>query len=106
MNDSETQAWRENVVITLAEIKAQLGRLASDRESEKETMLRVTTELHSEDRRILERLDRHIEWNDTEHEKTRDKSNKTEGRVNFFAGVILTLQFLVSISVAVVALFM
>lgn len=104
MNDSETQAWRENVAITLAEIKAQLGRLASDRESEKETMLRVTTELHAEDRRILERLDRHIEWNDTEHEKNRDKVTKISGRVNFFTGVILTLQFIVTLSVGVIAL--
>lgn len=104
MNDNETQAWRENVAVTLAEIKAQLGRLASDRESEKETMLRVTTELHAEDRRAQERLDSHVSWNDEEHEKTRNRINKIESRVNFFAGVLLTLQFIVSLSVGVIAL--
>lgn len=104
MNDSETQAWRESVAVSLAEIKAQLGRLASDRESEKETMLRVTTELHAEDRRHQERLDEHVKWNDTEHEKNRDKINKIAGRVNFFTGVILTLQFIVTLAVGVIAM--
>lgn len=104
MNDSETQAWRENVAATLADIKAQLGRLASDRESEKEAMLRVTTELHAEDRRAQERHERHVEWNDIEHEKTREKVSKISGRVNFFTGVILTLQFIVTLSVGVIAL--
>lgn len=104
MNDSETQAWRESVAVALADIKAQLGRLASDRESEKETMLRVTTELHAEDRRHQERLDKHVEWNDTEHEKSREKINKISGRVNFFTGVILTLQFIVTLAVGVIAL--
>lgn len=103
MNDSETQAWRENVAATLADIKAQLGRLASDRESEKETMLRVTTELHAEDRRHQERLDKHVGWNDAEHEKSREKINKISGRVNFFTGVILTLQFIVTLAVGVIA---
>lgn len=105
MNDSETQAWRESVVATLADIKAQLGRIASDRESEKETLVRVTTELHAEDRRHQERLDKHVEWNDLEHEKTREKVNKISGRVNFFTGVIITLQFIVTLAVAVIALF-
>lgn len=105
MNDSETQAWRESVVATLADIKAQLGRIAYDRESEKETVIRVTTELHAEDRRHQERLDRHVEWNDTEHEKTREKVNKIDGRVHFFAGVLLTLQFLVTVAVGVIAIF-
>lgn len=104
MNDSETQAWRENVVATLADIKAQLGRLASDRESEKEAVIRATTELHAEDRRAAERFERHVAWNNGEHEKMRDVANKTNGRVSFFTGVILTLQFIVTVAVAVLAL--
>ena len=104
MIDSETQSWRENVVATLADIKAQLGRLASDRESEKETMIRVTRELHEEDRRAQERHDKHVTWNDAEHEKLHEKANKISSRQSFTLGVMLTVQFLLTLAVGGVAL--
>lgn len=104
MIDIDTQAWRENVVATLAEIKAQLGRLASDRESEKETLIRVTQELHAEDRRAHERHDKHVAWNDQEHEKLHEKANKISSRQSFTFGVMITVQFLLTLAVGVVAL--
>lgn len=91
--DTDTQSWRENVVGSLAEIKSQLARLASDRESEKDTLIRVTRELHDEDRRQTDRLQSHVEWNDREHAALHEKYNKVSGRMIFFTGVFLTLQF-------------
>lgn len=105
MMDADTLSWRESVVGSLADIKAQLGRLASDRESEKETIIRLTTRLDGEDRRNVERLDKHVEWNDAEHGKLHERINKIDTKVTFGAGVLLTLQFLVTIAVAVVAIF-
>lgn len=104
MIDTDTQAWRENVVGTLAEIKSQLGRLASDRESEKETLLRVTAELHAEDRRAHERYDKHVAWNDQEHEKLHEKVNKVSHRQSFTTGAMLTVQFVLTLAVGVIAL--
>lgn len=103
---SDPQAWRDHVVGSLADIKAQLGRLASDRESEKETLIRVTAELHAEDRRHAEKLADHVRWNDEQHEVLHEKHNKIAGRTNFFMGVGITLQFIVTVAVAVIAMFM
>jgi len=93
MIDTDTQAWRENVVGSLADIKAQLGRLASDRESEKETLIRVTTQLHAEDRRNAERLDAHVKWNDEQHGKLHDKVNSLTWKFYFGAGMVAMAQF-------------
>jgi hypothetical protein len=90
----DTQSWRERVAGDLAHIKAQLGRLASDRESEKETVIRVTQELKAEDRRNAEHLERHIEWNDVENGKLHEKLNALAWKFWFAAGVFAALQFL------------
>lgn len=104
MIDTDTIAWREGVIGTLADIKAQLSRLASDRESEKETLVRVTQELHAEDRRQFERHERHVAWNDGEHEKIHEKVNKVSHRQSFTTGVMLTVQFILTLAVGVIAL--
>lgn len=101
----EDQAWRENVVASLADIKAQLGRLASDRESEKETLIRTTTRLQDEDRRLADRLDSHVKWNDGAHGDIYERMNKIDTKVTFGAGVIVTVQFLITIAIGFVALF-
>lgn len=91
--EHDAQKWRESVVGTLAKIESQLGRMASDRESEKATLQRATQRLDEEDRRHTERLERHVEWNDAEHEKFNEKHNKLAGRMTFFMGAITALQF-------------
>lgn len=63
MNDQDTYHWREGVGISLAEIKAQLGRLASDRESEKESILRVVIDLKDRDDQIERRLQKQLDAN-------------------------------------------
>lgn len=97
--------WRENVAISLAEIKTQLARLAADRESEKDAVIRATAVLAAEDRRNADKLDEHVEWNDEEHAKLAEKISKVSHRQSLITGVLLTIQFILTLAVGVLAIF-
>lgn len=88
----DTQAWRADVTADLRVIKAQLGRIASDRESEKGTMLRLEADLKGEDRRNAEKFDEHVDWNNGELGKLHEKVNKLTFKFWFAAGVYAALQ--------------
>lgn len=93
MSENDTQ-WRDHVITSLAKIEVQLGRLTSDRESEKETLIRVTTQLHTEDKANAEKLHAHVKWNDEEHKELHDKVNGLSLKFWFAAGVFAALQLL------------
>lgn len=97
--------WRIELAATLSDIKAQLGRLASDRESEKGTMLRLSERLDAEDRLNAEKLARHVEWNNIEHKQQQESHHKLSGKVSFISGVGITLHVLLTLAVGVIALF-
>jgi len=101
----EDFAWRENVVASLAEIKTQLVRLAADRESEKDAIVRATAALAAEDRRNVDKLEEHVEWNDQAHAELNEKISKVSHRQSFITGVILTIQFILTLAVGVLAIF-
>lgn len=98
------QAWREGVVASLAKIETQLSRIASDRESEKETINRLSQDLRAADLRAVEKLDKHIEWNDEAHEDLHEKINKVSHRVSLITGAGLTIQFILTLAVGAIAL--
>lgn len=61
MDERETLRWRTSVEVSLAQIKDQIGRLVSDRESEKESQLRVEAHLRECDRESEARLQKQID---------------------------------------------
>lgn len=69
MNEHETQQWREGVVISLTQIKTQLSRAAADRESEKETLLRITAELRARDDEVEKRLQKQLDEHRADDER-------------------------------------
>lgn len=91
--DKEDYAWRDGVVSSLGEIKGQLLQLATERSTAKETA-----------DRLAERMDKHVEWNDDAHAELHQKVDKVSHKVSLFTGVIMTLQFILTLAVGVLAL--
>lgn len=61
LSEAGTIVWREQVMVSLAEIKLQIARLVSDRESEKDSQLRVEAHLRECDRESEARLQKQID---------------------------------------------
>lgn len=104
MNEVETNQWRERVIVSLAEIQTQQRRAAADRESEKETVLRLERALRAEDRELIKKIDDHSAADLVSFNAMNTKLEKISSRVLMIVGGIIAAQGIATLALAAVAL--
>lgn len=95
MNENETNLWRESVVISLTKIEIQLARLAADRESEKDALLRVTADLRERDtaieQRLQKQLDEHRDYDDRRFTDADKYARNIAAKVYMGSGILAAI---------------
>lgn len=107
--------WRADVSVSLGEIKAQMLRIASDRESEKGTMRRMEEHFRKEDQRVIEACGRqhdilaqeikaHAKADADRNDKLGEKVLNIDRRLTLIVGMGTGIQMLIVLAAAAMKL--
>ncbi len=101
--DSVTQEWRDGVNVALTEIKFQVGRLASDRESEKDTIERLATKFTEDSREIAKEVKIHTAEDNVRFTEQALIIAKAGSKISMVVGIGIGIQAAFGILAAVIA---
>ncbi len=102
--DPITQEWRDGVNNQLTEIKGQIGRLVSDRESEKETIERLARTFTEDSKEIARDIKTHTVEDNTRFAEQALTISRAGNKVSLIVGIGVGVQAAFGTLAAVVAI--
>lgn len=96
--------WRQGVAVSLTEIRMQVGRLVSDRESEKGTIQRIISQSREDHRELTKNLEEHRKEDTENFSEITERVSKSDRKIMMIVGIGIGLQTLATIVLALLGI--